>query len=401
MTKNFLPYGKHVIDEADVEAVNAVLRSDWLTTGPVVEDFEAAFASRVGADFAVSCSSGTAALHLAALALKLGTKDFAAVPSLTFLATANAARYVGAEVAFVDCDADSALMDVDAFAAMLRDDSEGKIKAVFPVHYAGQCVDMAALRAAVGDRRVAIVEDASHAVGSTYASNGTQVAVGSCVHSDMAVFSFHPVKTIAMGEGGMITTNDQEIYRRLRLLRSHGMTKQADTFTNSVLGFDDTGEPNPWYYEMPEIGYNYRASDIHCALGLSQLGKLDDFVSRRCELALQYDRRIASLAPVVQSLARCHGNQPAWHLYVVLIDFDMLRIDRAGLMKVLSQAGIGTQVHYIPVLSQPYYRARYGEIALPGADAYYARALSLPLFPTMEDGDVARVVGALGDVLNL
>jgi len=399
MKKKFLPYGRHAIDEADIEAVNAVLRSDWLTTGPVVTAFENAFAKQVGAEFAVSCSSGTAALHLAALALQLGLEDAVVVPSMTFLATANAVRYVGAEVAFADCEANTALMDVDAFASMLDDDIEGKIKAVFPVHYAGQCVDMIALRSAIGDRNVAVVEDASHAVGSTYFSNGQQVSAGSCVHSDMAIFSFHPVKTIAMGEGGMITTNREETYHRLCRLRSHGMTKQADNFANTDLGFDANGDPNPWYYEMPELGYNYRASDIHCALGLSQLQKLDFFTTRRTELADQYDREILPLAPIVQSLGRVHGDQPAWHLYVVLIDFDLLRTDRAGLMQKLAEAGIGSQVHYLPVHHQPYYRNRYGNLSLSGADRFYARALSLPLFPTMEAADVERVVSEISRIV--
>ncbi len=397
---SFLPYGRQCIDDDDVAAVVAVLRSDWLTTGPTIEKFETAFAEKVSARYAVACSNGTAGLHLAALALDLGEGDQVIVPTMTFLATANAARYVGGEVTFCDVDPETGLMSPDT----LREAAEGLTttpRAVFPVHLNGQTVDMVALSRIARDRDMAIVEDACHAVGTAYRAGNEQFAVGSCRHSDMAVFSFHPVKTIAMGEGGMVTTNDADLYEKLRTLRSHGMTRAPEKFFNRELAFDHNGGPNPWYYEMLEPGFNYRASDINCALGLSQLGKLDKFVARRRELAARYDTLLAPLAPRVRPIGRVANCTTAWHLFVVLIDFEAAGVERATVINHLKESGIGAQVHYIPVHNQPYYRQRYGDSTLPGADAYYARCLSLPLFPSMSDGDADRVVECLAAALDL
>lgn len=394
--RSFLPYARQSIDEGDIAAVAAVLRGDWLTTGPKVKAFEETFAAKVGARFAVSCSSGTAGLHLASLALALGEGDAIVMPALTFLATANAARYVGAEVIFAGVDPDSGLMGAADLNAALEGAADKGAKAVFPVHLNGQCRDMEAIAALAAERGLKVVEDACHALGTTYRTDrGETVSVGSCRHGDIAVFSFHPVKIIAMGEGGAVTTNDEALYERLVKLRNHGITHDANAFENAELAFDGDGSANPWYYEMPELGFNYRASDINCALGLSQLGKLDHFVSRRRALAARYDDLLAPLAPLVRPVSRVADCEPAWHLYVVLIDFTTAGISRAVLMQRLRDEGIGTQVHYIPVYEQPYYRRRYGRQSLPGAEAYYARALSLPLFPAMSEADVERVVGAL------
>lgn len=400
-TPGFLPYGRQLVEEDDVAAVAAVLCSDWLTTGPTVEAFEEAFAARVGARFAVSCSSGTAALHLAALALALAPGERVVVPALTFLATANAARFVGAEVAFADVDPDTGLMCADHLEQAIEDGAAaGPVKAIFPVHMNGQCVDMAAVARLASERGLKVVEDACHALGTTYGtSGGERVAVGSCRDSDMAAFSFHPVKTIAMGEGGTVTTNDEALYRRLSKLRNHGMTRELEDIENSELAVTASGSPNPWYYEMHEVGFNYRASDIHCALGLSQLQKLDRFVAKRRALAAHYDELLTSLAPVIRPVGRVASCDPAWHLYVVLIDFDAAGIERADMMKGLRERGIGTQVHYLPLHLQPYYRRRYGDRDLPGAERYYSRALSLPLFPAMEAADVDRVVTALTELI--
>lgn len=390
---SFLPYARQSIDDDDVAAVADVLRSDFLTTGPAVKAFEDAFAARVGARFALSCSSGTAALHLAALAARLGPGDRVVVPSVTFLATANAARYVGSDVVFADVDADTGLLTAETFLAALE--TESGVKAVIPVHLGGQPAPMEDIYAIAKERGIAVIEDACHAIGTTYgADTGNSVEVGACRHSLMAAFSFHPVKTIAMGEGGMVTTNDEAVFARLMEGRSHGMTHDAGVFENADLAFED-GSPNPWYYEMQEIGFNYRCSDIHAALGLSQMGKLEQFIRRRRALVERYDRMIEPLAPLVRPLGRLADTDPAWHLYVALIDFAAAGISRARLMDSLRAEGIGTQVHYIPVHQQPYYRRRYGPRTLPGADGYYARALSLPLFPAMSDGDVDRVVGSL------
>jgi UDP-4-amino-4,6-dideoxy-N-acetyl-beta-L-altrosamine transaminase len=397
-----LPYGRHLIEDDDVAAVVAALKSGWLTTGPAVEAFEETLAGRVGAAHAASCSSGTAALHLAALALSLGPGDRVVVPALTFLATANAVRYVGAEVVFADVDPDTGLMGDSQLRDAMARATDGTVKAVFPVHLAGQCASMERIAAVAADRGLRVVEDACHALGSTYRSrNGESVRVGSCRHSDMTVFSFHPVKTVTMGEGGAVTTNDGELYRRLMRLRNHGMERDATAFVQADLAFDREGKASPWYYELQELGYNYRASDINCALGMSQLGKLDRFVAGRRALVAHYDTRLASLAPIVRPLGRVAGCQAAWHLYTVMIDFKAAAVERATVMRRLREAGIGTQVHYLPVHMQPYYRRRYGEQRLIGAETYYGRSLSLPLFAGMEERDVERVVSALTKSLGM
>jgi UDP-4-amino-4,6-dideoxy-N-acetyl-beta-L-altrosamine transaminase len=395
LSQRFLPYGRHDIDEDDIAAVAAVLRGDWLTGGPAVEAFEAALAARVRAKHAVVCGSATAGLHLAMMALGLRDGERAIVPSVTFLATANAARYVGAEVVFADVDPGTALLTPATLeAAVAR--AEGKAKVVLPVHFGGRTVDLAGIAAVAERHGLAVVEDAAHAVGASYApGNQPRTPIGDCRYSRMAVFSFHPVKTIAMGEGGAITTNDPALRERLARFRSHGMTRDPAALQNRDLAFDSGGTPNPWYYEMDEPGYHYRATDIHCALGLSQLKKLDRFAERRRALLERYRRLLAPLSPVVRLAPAPTNCEPAWHLCSVLIDFAAAGRTRAQVMAALRERAIGSQVHYIPVHLQPYYRRRYGELSLPGAEAYYARCLSLPLFPGMADGDVDRVVEAL------
>lgn len=396
----FLPYGRHQIDEDDIAAVVSVLRSDSLTGGPMVAEFEQAFAERVGARFAVACANGTAGLHLAAMALGLGADDTVIVPTLTFLATANAARYVGAEVAFADVDPATGLMRPEDLQEAHARASTRKTRAIIPVHLNGQCVDMEAVAEFAGRHGMRIIEDACHAIGATYGMrSGEEVRVGACRHSDMAVFSLHPVKTIAMGEGGVVTTNDPDLYAALLRLRNHGMVREASLFVQRDEAFDADGQPNPWYYEMSEPGYNYRASEIHCALGLSQLRKLDHFLARRRELANAYDKALKPLAPRVQPIPRVTECASGWHLYVVHVDLSSAKANRATLMRRLFGRGIGTQVHYLPVHRQPYYRSRYGNALLPGADAYYASCLSLPLFPAMSGREVERVVATLADEL--
>lgn len=392
----FLPYGHQVIDDDDVAAVTAALRGDFLTTGPAVAQFEAAFAQRVGARYAVACNSGTAALHLATMAIGLGPGDSAVVPSLTFLATANAVRFTGAEVVFADVDPTTGLLTAETLRAALKS-ARSKVKAVLPVHLAGMVADMKAIGAVARDAGLAVIEDACHALG---AAEDDGVAVGACARSALAAFSTHPVKTITTGEGGLVTANDAALAERARRLRNHGMEHDPARWTDPTAGRDGN-QPAPWYYEMAEIGYNYRLTDIGCALGLSQLKKLDRFVKRRAELASRYDRELAALAPHVTIPARPAQGITAWHLYAVQIDFAALKRRRGDVMRAMRAAGIGTQVHYIPVHRQPYYRKRYGDLPLPGADAYYARTLSLPLFPAMKDADVDRVVGALKQALGI
>lgn len=400
MTARVLPYGRQSIDEADVAAVAAVLRGDWLTTGPAVDAFEAALAERVDSPHAVVCSSGTAALHMATAALGLGPGDSVVVPAVTFVATANAPRLCGCEILFADVDPETGLMGPAELEAALARDEAGTVRAVFPVHMNGQAADMSGLGEIARRRGLKLVEDASHAVGGSYSdSDKNSRPVGASTESDATVFSFHPVKTIAMGEGGAVTSRDAEIAARARRFRNHGLTRAPAEFVDRELGFDTDGTPNPWYYEMHEPGLNYRASDIHCALGLSQLGKLDAFVARRRALAERYDARLTALAPTIMPVRREGWTESAWHLYVALIDFEALGKSRAAVMARLRESGILTQVHYMPVHLQPYYRERYGALSLPGAEHYYARCLSLPLFPAMAPDDVDRVADALAAIV--
>ncbi len=399
----FLPYGRQQIDEDDIAAVARVLRSDWLTGGPAVDAFEAEFARIVAAPFAVACANGTAGLHLAALAARLGTGASAVVPAVTFLATANCLRYVGAEVVFADVDPASGLLTPETFEAALaraRKQGAAPVKAVLPVHLGGQTCDLVAIAEIARREGAIVIEDACHAIGTSGVGPGAESEpVGACRNSAMAVFSFHPVKTVTSGEGGMVTTRDAELAARLRRLRSHGMTREADLFEIEAQGFGADGSPNPWYYEMAEMGFNYRLPDINCALGLSQLAKLPRFAERRRRLAARYDSLLARLAPVLRPVLRSQWCDPVLHLYAVLIDFAAAGISRGALMRALAARGIGSQVHYIPVHRQPYYRERYGTLALPGADAYYERCLSLPFFPAMTEADQDRVVEALDSIL--
>jgi UDP-4-amino-4,6-dideoxy-N-acetyl-beta-L-altrosamine transaminase len=397
-TPPFLPYGRQVIEDDDIAAVAEALRADYLTTGPTVDAFERAFAERVGAAHAVACNSGTAALHLAAMALDLKTGDWLLAPSLTFLATANAARYVGAEVQFADVDPDTGLLtDVTLAAALEQAKRAGRnVRAVSPVHLTGRVAPLAAIAKVAKVHDLPIVEDACHALGTTYdAAGGAPARVGDGRYGTLATFSFHPVKTIAVGEGGMITTNDADLAERMRVSRSHGMVREPQHMQDRAAAFEPDGTPRSWYYEMHEFGFNYRLADVLCALGISQLKKLDRFTARRRELTRLYDEALKPLAPLVRPVPPVADCDPALHLYAVLIAFNEIKITRQQLMTGLRERGIGTQVHYIPVHRQPYYRDRYGELLLAGADAYYARELSLPLFPAMSDGDVSRVVDAL------
>jgi UDP-4-amino-4,6-dideoxy-N-acetyl-beta-L-altrosamine transaminase len=397
----FLPYGRQTIEDDDIAAVTAALASDYLTTGPRVEAFEAAFAQAVGARHAVACNSGTAALHLAMMALDVQPGEVVIAPAITFAATANAARFQGAEVVFADVDPDSGLMTPRTLADALTRLEGRRLRAILPVHLTGAAADLPAIRALADEHGAAVVEDACHALGTTMAFDNIPERAGDCRHSAMACFSFHPVKTIATGEGGMVTTNDATLAARLALFRSHGITRDPAAFTAPDISLDADGAANPWAYEMQALGFNYRIPDVLCALGLSQLAKLDRFAARRRALAARYHALLAPLAPMIRPALVPATSDPALHLFVALIDFEAAGQTRAVIMRALAARGVGTQVHYIPVPRQPYYLGRYGEPNLPGSDAWYARALSLPLFPGMADDDPDRVVGALTDILGL
>jgi perosamine synthetase len=381
-----IPYGKHCIDETDIQAVVEVLKSGTLTQGRYVEAFEQAVADYVGVKYAVAVSSGTAALHLSAMAAGLSSGDAVVTTPITFVASANAGRYVGADVVFADIDPVTINMSPDSLTAVIA--SHPNVRAVIPVHFAGLPCEMTEIKA-IADRAGAIViEDAAHALGAQY-PDGKKV--GSCAHSLMTIFSFHPVKAIAAGEGGMVTTNDEAIYRKLIRLRSHGVNKLDD----ALLVPEQASQGavlSPWYYEMQELGYHYRITDIQCALALSQFKKLDIFLSRRRVLVSRYDEAFASFKNLrpAQSTDR---DRSGHHIYVVRIDFAAAGLTRGDLMQKLKSKGIGSQVHYIPVPRHPYYR-QLGAApeAYPNAEDYYSQALSIPLFYELTDVEQNAVI---------
>lgn len=401
MTEPFLPYGVQSIDAADVEAVATALRDPYLTTGPRVEAFEADFARACDVPHAIACANGTAALHLAALALGIQTGDVVLVPTMSFLASANGMRFAGAETVFIDCDPKTGLVTPETFAAAIERAPKAP-KAAVVVHLNGNVCDMEAIAAIAEPHGIALVEDACHALGGERQdSDGTSWAVGSCRHSVMAVFSLHPVKTITMGEGGVVTTRDEMVARRLRALRSHGMTREPTEMANPDMAFDSAGEFNPWYYEMPELGYNYRVTDFQCAMGRTQLARLPEFAMKRRELKRHYDALFASAGNLLEPVATPERVDPVLHLYAIRARFGRNGLpERGPAMRALKERGIGTMVHYIPIHRQPYYAQLLGSADLPGADAYYADILSIPFYPDLGEADVRRVAEALIDVLS-
>jgi UDP-4-amino-4,6-dideoxy-N-acetyl-beta-L-altrosamine transaminase len=382
---DFLPYARQLVEDDDIRAVVEVLRSDFLTTGPRVAAFETALADSVEAEWAVAVGSGTAALHAACFAAGVQEGDEVIVPAITFVATANCVRYLGGEPVFADVDPDTGLVVPESVA----DRAGPATRAIMAVHLAGACADMQALSPIAKGAGAVLIEDAAHALGGSY--GGRRVGSGAD-GSSLSIFSFHPVKHITTGEGGAITGNDGDLRRTLRLFRDHGIERTPRRFREQ--------SPGPWYYEQQILGHNLRLTDIQAALGLSQLAKLTRFVERRRALAARYDRLLADLPAVTPVVGDATRAGCAYHLYPVLIDFGALETTRAAVMRRLRERGIGTQVHYIPLPMQPYYRDRGSDpAAFPGALRYYERTLSLPLFPAMRDEDVDRVVDGLGVVL--
>jgi UDP-4-amino-4,6-dideoxy-N-acetyl-beta-L-altrosamine transaminase len=398
----FLPYGRQLIDSDDIAAIGDALRGDLLTTGPLVGKFECALARTIGARDTVACSSGTAALYLAARALGIGAGHTVIVPAITFVATASAPHLAGAEIVFADVDPETGLMRATDLESALARAPHGHADAVFPVHYAGQSCDMGGIAAIARANHMKIAEDAAHALGTVWAEpNGALLPIGANAFADLTTFSFHPVKTIAMGEGGAVSANDPELINRLRRARNHGITREPLEFIRADAAFDATAAVNPWYYELETPGFNWRISDINCALGLSQLGKLQRFINTRRVLSERYDQLLAPLAPLLRPLKRDPRSLTAWHIYPVRIEFAKAGVERAHVMRGMAAEGIGTQVHYIPVHRQPYYARRYGTASLPGADAYYDSTLTLPLHPAMSDSDAERVIAALKKQLRI
>ncbi len=379
-----IPYARQDIDENDIEAVLEALRSDWLTQGPAIERFEAAVKEYCSASHAVAMSNATSALHVACSALGLGPNDTLWTSPITFVASANCARYCGADVDFVDIDPQTYNISVEALAEKLAmAESKGRLpKIVVPVHFSGQPSDMEAIGRLRERYGFSIVEDASHAIGSECVDE----RIGSCRHSDVTIFSFHPVKIITTAEGGMAVTNRPELADRMRLLRSHGITRDERLMVGNSEG--------AWYYQQIALGFNYRMTDLQAALGWSQLKRIDDFIARRTNLANRYAGLLRDL-PVTAPIQR-GGVRSSWHLYVIRLQLDMISVSRRDVFDALRGAGIGVNVHYIPVHLQPYYMNlgfRAGDF--PAAEEFYEEALSLPLYPALSEYDQDRVVQAL------
>lgn len=371
-----IPYGRQWIDEDDVAAVLEVLRSDWLTTGPKVDEFEKAFASTVGAREAVAVSSGTAALHAAVHALGVGPGQEVIVPAITFAASANAVVFEGGTPVFADVDPETLLLDAEAAERRISP----RTRAIIAVDFAGQPCDYERLRRLAARNGLSLIADACHALGATYRGEN----VGTLAR--LSTFSFHPVKHITTGEGGMVTTDQPALAHNMRMFRNHGITSD----------FRNREASGSWSYEMEELGFNYRLSDLQCALGVSQLKKLPGWIRRRRQIAARYDEAFSSL-PGVRPLATAPGVEHAYHLYILrFVDLAIARA-RDSIFKSLREAGIGVNVHYRPVHLHPFYRRRFGtrEGDCPAAENAIGRLLTLPLYPRMSDDDVERVIGAV------
>ena len=373
---NFIPYGKQTISEDDINAVVEVLKSDFLTTGPKVKEFEEAISTYCGAKYCIAVSNGTAALHLASLVL-LNENDKVLTTPNSFLATANSILYVNAKPIFVDIQEDGNI-DLDLCEDELKKDSF--IKAIYVVHFSGNPVNQRKLKYLKETYNIKILEDCAHSIGAKI----DEIKAGSCANSDISIFSFHPVKHITTGEGGTITTNSKELYEKLLLLRGHGMSPRADVA--------------PWHYDMIELGFNYRLTDISCALGLSQLKKLDSFLYLRRAIAKRYDDFFSKIN-FIKSLYTFTNNS-AYHLYVIKIDFEKLNITKKEFVLKMREKNIGLQLHYIPINKQPYYKnLGYGDEITPVMDEYYKKAISLPIYPNLTNEEQNYVCEKILEIL--
>ena len=386
--RTYLPYGRQSINQDDIDAVVAVLQSDWLTQGPMIEQFEQAIADYCGAKYAVAVSNATAALHLACLAIGLGSGDRLWTSPNTFVASANCARYCSADVDFVDIDARTYNLSIPALEQKLVQAAQSNTlpKVILPVHFAGQSCDMESIATLAKIHGIHVIEDASHALGGSYHGH----KIGSCKFSDMAIFSFHPVKMITTGEGGTIVTDRLDLYQKLKQLRSHGIVQDSSLMLKE--------HPNSWDYEQQVLGFNYRLTDIQAALGLSQLQRLDHFVTRRQALFKRYQDKLQDL-PIQQPIALSH-TQSSHHLCVIRLKLEKIGRSKREIFSVLRERGIGVQIHYIPVHTQPYYRELgfdWGDF--PEAESYYQEAISLPIHYDLSDEEQDYIIQTLKEVM--
>lgn len=378
-------YGHQHITEKDIQAVEKVLHSDWLTQGPAIEAFEKKVANYCGAKYAVAVTNATSALHIACKAAGLGEGDVLWTSPITFTASANCGRYCGADVDFVDIDDKTYNMSV----AELRHKLEAAVKkpkVVIPVHLAGQSCDMEAIKALADEYGFKIIEDASHATGADYKNT----KAGSCRYSDMTVFSFHPVKIVTTGEGGIVLTNNKELYEKLKLYRSHGITRDSDLMTQEADG--------PWYYQQIELGFNYRMTDMQAALGCSQMDSLDEFVARRRYLVKRYNEKLKNLP--LRTPYQDEATNPSWHIYIIRVDFTKVKLSKKEIFARMRDRGIVLNLHYIPVHTQPYYqKLGFQKGDFPVSEKYYEEAITLPLYYDLTDAQQDEVIEALKEVL--
>ena len=378
-------YGHQHITEKDIQAVERVLHSDWLTQGPAIEAFEKKVANYCGAKYAVAVTNATSALHIACKAAGLGEGDVLWTSPITFTASANCGRYCGADVDFVDIDDKTYNMSVAELRHKLETEVK-KPKVVIPVHLAGQSCDMEAIKALADEYGFKIIEDASHATGADYKNT----KVGSCRYSDMTVFSFHPVKIVTTGEGGIVLTNNKELYEKLKLYRSHGITRDSDLMTQEADG--------PWYYQQIELGFNYRMTDMQAALGCSQMDSLDEFVARRRYLVRRYNEKLKDLP--IRTPYQSEDTNPSWHIYIIRVDFTKVVLSKKEIFARMRDRGIVLNLHYIPVHTQPYYqKLGFQKGDFPVSEKYYEEAITLPLYYDLTDEQQDEVIEALKEVL--
>lgn len=393
-----IPYGKQEITEEDIRAVIETLQADFLTQGPKIAEFEKAFAEYTGANYAVALSNGTAALHLAVMALDLSEDEYVICTPITFSASVNCIRYCGGQILFADIDPQTYLMDLESVKTVIRDNSEKKIKGIIPVDFAGRVPQLDAFRTLADEYGMWIIEDACHSPGGFFIDkNQNPQAAGNGQFADCSVFSFHPVKHIATGEGGMITTNNEALYKRLLTLRTHGITRDTDSFENSIefaVGNSTSHDSYPlWYMEMQELGYNYRLTDFQAALGISQLSRANDNLEKRRSIAKYYAESFSDVPQIIHQSGVIEGH--AYHLYILEVE------DRKGLYDYLRSQSIFAQIHYIPVHLMPYYRKLgFKEGDCEHAEKYYSRCISIPMYPSLTPEDLEYVVSSVKSFYN-